>query len=154
MKDKQQLIGEIRYAIRLTERTARLYRNIQTTGVFLGIVGGSATMASIANEIPAWITATGGILLAFAGAMLIAIRPADKAAQNEADAKRYRQLMTKTASMDEKELAQALEEAHTGDAPEIESLRAVAYNDMVLEINRPDAMIALSSMQKILRALA
>ncbi len=87
MKDKQQLIGEIRYAIRLTERTARLYRNIQTTGVFLGIVGGSATMASIANEIPAWITATGGILLAFAGAMLIAIRPADKAAQNEADAR-------------------------------------------------------------------
>ncbi len=154
MKDKQQLIGEIRYAIRLTERTARLYRNIQTTGVFLGIVGGSATMASIANEIPAWITATGGILLAFAGAMLIAIRPADKAAQNEADARRYRQLMTKTASMDEKELAQALEEALTGDAPEIESLRAVAYNDTVLEINRPDAMIALSSMQKILRALA
>ena len=29
MKDKDQLLGEIRYAIRLTERTARLYRRIQ-----------------------------------------------------------------------------------------------------------------------------
>lgn len=154
MKDRQQLIGEIRYAIRLTQRTARLYRRVQTTGVFLGIIGGSATMASIANEIPAWITTTGGILLALAGAMLIAIRPADKAAQNEADVRRYQQLMTHAISMDEKALEQALEEAHNGDAPEIESLRDVAYNDIALELNRPDVTIPLTSLQKILRALA
>ena len=154
MKDKQQLIGEIRYAIRLTQRTARLYRRVQTTGVSLGIIGGSATMASIANQIPAWITTTGGILLALAGAMLIAIRPADKAAQNEADVRRYQQLMTHAMSMDEKALEQALEEAHSGDAPEIESLRDVAYNDIALELNRPDATIPLTSLQKILRALA
>jgi len=154
MKDKQQLIGEIRYAIRLTQRTARLYRRIQTTGVFIGIIGGSATMASIANDIPTWITTTGGILLAFAGAMLIAICPADKAAQNEADVRRYQQLMIRAINMDEKTLQQALEEAHNGDAPEIESLRDVAYNDVALELNRPDVMIQLSSLQKILKTLA
>ena len=154
MKDKQQLIGEIRYAIRLTQRTARLYRRIQTTGIFIGIIGGSATMASIANDIPTWINTTGGILLAFAGAMLIAIRPADKAAQNEADVRRYQQLMIRATNMDGKALEQALEEAHNGDAPEIESLRDVAYNDVALELNRPDAMIQLSSLQKILKTLA
>lgn len=154
MKDKQQLIGEIRYAIRLAERTARLYRRIQTTGVFLSIIGGSAAMTSIANGIPAWITATGGILLTFAGATLIAVRPADKAAQNEADAKRYQQLMTHANSLNEQALEDALEETRIGSASEIEPLRAIAYNDMVLEINRPDAMIELSSTQKILRSLA
>lgn len=154
MKDKQQLIGEIRYAIRLTQRTARLYRRIQTTGIFIGIIGGSATMASIANDIPTWINTTGGILIAFAGAMLIAIRPADKAAQNEADVRRYQQLMIRATNMDEKALEQALDEAHYGDAPEIESLRDVAYNDVALELNRPDVMIQLSSLQKILKTLA
>lgn len=154
MKDKQQLIGEVRYAIRLTQRTARLYRHIQTLGIFLSILGGSATMASIADGIPAWITATGGIMLACAGAMLIAIRPADKAAQNEADVRRYQQLMARAVNMSEKELEQALEEAHNGDAPEIESLRDVAYNDIVLELNRPDAAVSLTPLQKMLRALA
>lgn len=154
MRDKQQMIGEIRYAIRLTQRTARLYRRIQTTGVFLGIIGGSAAMASLANQVPGWITATGGILLTLAGAMLIAIRPADKAAQNEADVRRYQQLMTRAATMDEEALEQALEEAHNGDAPEIESLRDVAYNDIVLELNRPDATISLKPLQKLLRAMA
>jgi len=93
MKDRNQLIGEIRFAIRLTQRTARLYRRIQTCGVFLSIIGGSAAMASMADGIPGWITTSGGVLLAFSGAVLIAIRPADKAAQNESDVRRYQQLM-------------------------------------------------------------
>lgn len=154
MKDRNQLIGEIRFAIRLTQRTARLYRRIQTCGVFLSIIGGSAAMASIADGIPAWITTTGGILLAFSGAMLIAVRPADKAAQNESDVRRYQQLMAHAVKMDDKQLEQALEEAHNGDAPEIESLRNVAYNDIAIELNRPDVMFDLSPIQKLLKALA
>jgi len=154
MKDKQQLIGEVRYAIRLTQRTARLYRRIQTTGVFLGIIGGSATMSSLANGVPAWVTTTGGIILAFAGAVLIAIRPADKAAQNESDVRRYQQLMVHAVKMNDAQLEAALEEAHNGDAPEIESLRNVAYNDIALELNRPDVMFDLTPIQKILKALA
>lgn len=154
MKDRNQLFGEIRYAIRLTQRTARLYRRVQTAGIFLSIVGGSATMASLADGVPFWVTSTGGVLLTIAGAMLIAVRPADKAAQNEADSRRYQALMARAVNMNEEEIERALEDAHTGDAPEIESLRAVAYNDMVLELNRQDAAIPLSPIQKILRALA
>ena len=154
MKDKNQLISEIRYAIRLTQRTARLYRRIQTIGIFLSIIGGSVAMASLADGVPAWVTSTGGVLLSIAGAMLIAVRPADKAAQNESDVKRYQTLMTRAVRMDVNELVEALEEAHNGDAPEVESLREVAYNDVVLELNRPDVQIPLSPIQKILRSLA
>lgn len=152
--DKEQLRGEIRYAIRLTQRTARLYRRIQSFGVFLSIIGGSAAIVTIADNAPAWISVTGATLLTFAGAMLIAIRPADKAAQNEADARRYQILMTHAAEMRADQLQRALDEARTGDTPEIESLRNVAYNDVVLELNRPDTRLELTALQKILRCIA
>lgn len=111
-------------------------------------------MAALANGTPAWVTSAGGILLAVAGAMLIAVRPADKAAQNESDIRRYQSLMAHAVTMTDKELEQALEDTHNGDAPEIEPLRDVAYNDVVLELNRPDVLVPLSPIQKILRALA
>lgn len=152
--DKAQLKGEIRYAIRLTQRTARLYRRVQTFGVFLSIVGGSAAIVTIADSVPAWISITGATLLTFAGAILIAMRPADKAAQNEADARRYQILMTHAAGMSAEELQRALDEARTGDTAEIESLRNVAYNDVVLELNRPDTRLELTTLQKILRCIA
>lgn len=154
MKEHSQLKGEIRYAIRLTQRTARLYRRVQTTGVFLSILGGSAALASVTGGVPIWLTALGGALLAAAGAALVAMRPADKAAQNEADVRRYQTLMIRADSLDVKALALAIEEAHAGDAQEVEPLREVAYNDVALEFNRPDVMIPLSLTQKILRALA
>ncbi|GKS68964.1 hypothetical protein W03_09680 [Nitrosomonas sp. PY1] len=151
---KQQLLGNIRYAIRLTQRTARLYRRVQTVGIFLSIVGGSAAMTSIATNIPAWVSSAGGVIFAIAGAMLIAVRPSDKAAQNEYDARRYQELMVKAVNMNEDELILAIEEAHQGDAPEIESLRNVAYNDVALEFNRPDMMFELSALQRLLKSLA
>jgi len=154
MKNKIELKAEIRYAIRLTQRTARLYRRVQTVGIFLAIIGGSATMASIADNIPAWITATGGILLAAAGAMLIAVRPADKAALNEYDGRRYQTLLARSGDMNDAELEQALEETRTGDTPELEPLRAVAYNDIAQEMGRQDAMIALSPIQRLLQSIA
>ncbi|SFK75089.1 hypothetical protein SAMN05216302_101459 [Nitrosomonas aestuarii] len=154
MKEKEQLIGEIRYAIRLTQRTARLYRRVQTFGIFMSIIGGSAAIASIADNMPTWIAAIGAIFLTFAGAMLIAVRPADKAAQNEADARRYQLLMSHSTGMDAEQLYHALEETRIGDTSEIETLRNIAYNDVVIEINRPDALMELSMLQKILRTLA
>lgn len=154
MKHKEQYLGEIRYAIRLTQRTARLYRRIQTTGVFLLVLGGSASMAYLSTTFPNWLMMVGGTLLAIASAMLLAIRPADKAAQNEADIKKYQTLMSRAVSMSVDELEKAIEDARNGDAPEIESLREVAFNDVALESNRPDVLVPLNITQKILRSLA
>src|SRR4029077_1969181 len=124
-----ELQSEIRYAIRLCERTARLYRRVQTVSTVLAILGGRAAFAAITGKLPDWLVATGAVVLAIAGAALIAVRPSDKAAQNESDIRRYQALLTKSVKMADDDLAQALEEAHEGDAPEIESLRDVAYND-------------------------
>lgn len=154
MKTVEQLKGDIRYAIRLCERTARLYRRIQSVGTFLSLVGGSAAVSGAAGQLPPWVAISGSALLAVAGAALVAIRPADKAAQNEIDVKRYRALMAKACSMTVDQLAIALEEAHQGDAPEVEPLRNVAFNDMLTEINREDQKIPLSVTERLLRAIA
>lgn len=154
MKTKDELQGEIRYAIRLTQRTARLYRRLQALGIFVSVLGGSAAVASITGHVPSWIPIFGGILLAVTGAALLAIRPADKAAQNESDARRYQSLMLRSVTLDDEALAVALEETHQGDAPEIEILRDVAYNDVAREIGRPDAVVPLSFPQKFLEVLA
>ena len=152
MQTKEQLMGEIRYAIRLTQQTARLYRRIQTIGTFLTVVGGSAALAAFAGN--TWVLIAGASIFAVFGAASIAIRPADKAAMNESDVKRYQSLMSKAQTMDVAQLRTAIEEAHIGDAPEIEALRIIAYNDVMDEINRQDQHIPLSRSASLLRAFA
>ncbi len=154
MKTKEDLQAEIRYAIRLCERTARLYRRVQTISTILVILGGSAAFAAVTGELPKWITVTGATLFAIAGATLIAVRPADKAGQNESDVRKYQALLPKSVSMTDAALAEALEETRQGDAPEIEPLRDVAYNDIAVELGRPDAVVSLTPMQRILAAVA
>lgn len=151
---RHELTRQIRYAVRLTQRTARLYRRIQTAGTFLSVIGGSATLSLLSQSLPDWIGIAGAGLLALAGAGLIAIRPADKAAQNESDARRYLALAAKAHELDDVALAAALEEAHQADCPEIESLRDVAFNDMVAEYGRVDAAVPLTPAQRLLSSIA
>lgn len=154
MKTKEDLQAEIRYAIRLCERTARLYRRVQAVATVIAILGASAAFATVTGYLPEWVTATGAVLFAIAGAALIAVRPIDKAAQNEADINRYRALLAKSVKMADADLVEALEETHQGDAPEIEPLRDVAYNDIAIELGRPDAVVPLTRVQRLLAVMA
>ena len=153
-KTKDQLSGEIRYAIRICQRQSRLYRHIQSVGVFLSIVGGSATFSVLLTSLPHWLSFAGAALLVCSGASLIAIRPADKAALNESDIRRYQALMTKVNALNETELETAIEEARQSDTPDIESLRNVAFNDVMREFNRDDQIIPLKPAEKIMALFA
>jgi predicted polyphosphate/ATP-dependent NAD kinase len=147
-------LNEIRYAERLCQRTARLYRHVQSFGTWLTVVGGSGTLAALANNVPNWVPITGAIVFAAAGAALIAMRPADKAAMNEADAKRYAALRTRGLGLDDKALRAALEEARQSDVAEVEALRDVAWNDVVQEVGYADKRVLLSIPQRLLSAIA
>jgi hypothetical protein len=83
----------------------------------------------------------------------LAIRPAERIAANEADVRKYGALLTANA-LETPALQQLLDEARLSDAAEVEPLRAIAYNDVVLEIDAPDALLPLSHMQKLIGALA
>ena len=56
--------------------------------------------------------------------------------------------------MDEVTLRTALQKARESDTAEVEPLRDVAYNDVVIEIGRGEFAVPLSSHQRILAALA
>lgn len=150
----EQLKGEIRYSERLCQRTARLYRHLQTWATALGVLGGSGTLAALIPHVPGWIPPAGAVLLAGVGAVVLAVRPGDKAAMNEADMRRYALLMSSAQSMSAGELERALEQARPSDAPEVELLRNVAFNDVVREIGRPDAVVTLSRAERLVAALA
>jgi hypothetical protein len=94
------------------------------------------------------------MLLAIFGAIAVAVRPADKAAQNELDVKRYAALRAKSSGMEDDLLRQSIDEARNSDAAEIEALRDVAYNDVVQEVGRPDYSVPLSLQQRLIAALA
>ncbi len=148
------LLSEVRYAERLCQRTARLYRNTQATLVFCGVLGGSGVLSAVGGLMPLWVPMGGALLAAAAGAVGLAMRPADKAAVADADGKRYAQLRTQAQSMDAAQLQTALNKLHETDSAEIEALRDVAYNDAVLEIGQPGFVVPLTARQKLLSALA
>jgi len=155
MTDKHAiLMGEIRYAERLTQRTARLYRRAATFCTFLAVVGGSGVISSLADQVPAWVSLAGVALLAVAGAAALAVRPLEKAVINEADMRKYSALRTQGLAMSEAELDAALQKARESDAAEVELLRDVAFNDLLVEIGREEMLQPLSAAQKLLGAMA
>ena len=150
---KEQLQVDLRYAQRLCERTARFYRRIQTSLTFLTLLAGSGAIAALSAQMPGsskWL----GVAFAAFGGINMALRPAERIAANEVDVRKYATLLTKAHSLDAVAIAALLSEARQSDTNEIEPLRAVAYNDVMLEINRPDALIELGHFQKLIGALA
>ena len=113
-------------------------------GNFATIVGSGALASVLAPNVPQWVAITGACVLAVFGAATLAIRPADKAAANETDLRRYSRLLTEASRMEADELTEALAKAKEGNAPEIEPLRRVVYNDVVREIGRDDEAFELS----------
>jgi hypothetical protein len=150
---KEKIQFDLRYAQRLCQRTARFYRRLQTTLTFISLLAGSSAVAALAAQMPmpsAWLLAAFAVF----GCISLALRPADKIAANDADVRKYGALLAKVNVLDAATLQQMLDEARLSDTTEVEPLRPVAYNDVVLEIDEPEALIALSPMQKLMGALA
>lgn len=150
---KQQLLNDIRYAERLCVRTARLYRRLHSVSLWLTVTGGSAALASIVPNFPHWLSLVGAAFVAVLFAANIAIRPHEKAVANDTDARKYALLRTRAVTMDAAALELALNQAHETDVPEVEPLRAVAWNDVSEEIGSDQRMV-LNAQQKLLAALA
>ncbi|MES2742471.1 MAG: hypothetical protein V4754_16215 [Pseudomonadota bacterium] len=153
-QSKEQLQGEIRYAQRLCQRTARLYRRAQTTSTFFSIISGSAALISVSSQLPQWVMFGCAMTFSVFTAINLAVRPADKVAQNDVDVKKYSALLVKSEEMDVPALRQAIAEARQSDAPEVEPLRDVAFNDVMLEIGCEDSLVNLGRSQRLLSALA
>ena len=150
----EQLRVEMRYAQRLCQRTARLYRRVQTCSTFLSILAGSGALITLSAQMPPSATIAFALAFAAFGAINIAVRPADKVAQNEADVRKYAALILKSLQSTPDEARKLIAEARQSDTKEVEPLRNVAFNDVMLEINRNDQLIPLTLSQRMLGAIA
>lgn len=148
------LLNEIRYAERLSLRTARMYRHVATVLTGLAVFGGTGVMASISETVPDLLRLTGGVLVALSASVGIAVRPLEKAIANEAEARKYAALRTKAIGMSAQQLEVELQKARETDVPEVEMLRDVVYNDVVTEVGRPDLCCTLNWAQKVIARLA
>jgi hypothetical protein len=151
--DKDRLQIELRYAQRFCQRSVRFYRRIQATLTFISMLAGSSSIAAIAAQMPlaaTWLLAAFSIF----GILNFTLRPAEKIAALQADLRKYAALITKSDDLDALTIQRLLHEARQSDAEEIEPLRAVAFNDVMLEIDEPEALIKLTPMQKLIGALA
>jgi hypothetical protein len=152
--ERTAMLNEIRYAERLCDLTARLYRRLQAISTFMAILGGSAVASSLGRSLPHWVSIAGVLVMTAFGAFGIVARPAEKAAANKIDARRYAELRTRAVDLSDVDLERALAKARESDADEIELLRDVAWNDVAAEIGRSDAVSRLTLAQRALRAMA
>jgi ABC-type multidrug transport system fused ATPase/permease subunit len=151
---REQFEGEIRYAQILSERTARMYRRLQTVGTFLSIVGMSAVLATALSSMSdAWTLSAAAVFL-ISTAIMLTVKPAEKVTRWEEDLQRYRDLMARSKTMTLEQLDAALQDVRRSDAPEVAPLREVAFNQMLHEINRADQLIRLTLGQRVLAQLA
>ena len=115
--------------------------------------GGAGVMSAMSTRFPVCVD-LGAVLAAVFGAMVIVIRPADKAAPNELDIRKYDELLARAQGLSAEQILPLLAEARKTDAPEIESLRTIAYNDVMSEMNRDDQKIRPNAYQAMLAAIA
>ena len=144
---------EIRYAQRLSERTSRLYRRVQTIATFLQVALGSAAFIAFtqANQSAGTYAS---LALAVISAFMLSVRPGEKAATWDADYRKYTTLLSVVRDLDDEASQKRLDEARRTDAQEVEGLRMVAYNDVIQEIGSTSAPEPLTWTQRTLAVLA
>jgi predicted methyltransferase len=152
--ERSKLLNEIRFGERLAQRTARLYRRLQTGAALVTVIGLSAGAGGWAQKVPPALAAAGVVCAALVAAFAFVVRAGDKAAQNDAEAKRYARLQSEQHANDAATIRAAQLKARESDVPEVESIRDIAWNDVMRETGNDDKVHPLSALQKVLRALS
>jgi len=154
-KERQKLCSEIRYTQRLAQRSARLWWRIDAIGTLAFVLGSAGAVSNLANLLPSYIAALASFCTVLIAAVMVCLRPAHKASLNDADVRKYSELMTlERSGTSTPKLAALIAKAHQTDAPEIETLRDVAYNDVCNEINRAEHAVKLNFWQRTMSAMA
>lgn len=123
---------DVRYAARYGLRMRRFFSTIKNTVAMIQLVGGSTAFAAWLANSPA-LSGWMGLLISLAVAVDQAVRPAEHQAQCAELHRRYTELDRLATTLDLPELEARMRELRESDAPEIEALRAPAFNDNLRE---------------------
>lgn len=151
---KYPLTWKIRYAMRFGRRQSRLLDRIALVMKILMIGAGTTAFVSVIGEYEE-LTKWSGLIVA-AIAIIDAIwNPAGKAAKSREIEQRFALLIRDAPTMTPELLQRAMDELYDSEAPELESLRPVVYNDMVSELgNKSSEKFRLTPWQKFIEMIA
>lgn len=132
--DRRQTLFGIRYAVRVLEREALLWRRIATILKTAALLSGTVALAALARE-HLGISVVLGLSFAILQAVEHAVGPADRRACAVAQRLEYAHLYARRADLDDVALSKAYDTIVAADELIVSRpLRELAYNDIVEEM--------------------
>lgn len=130
---RDDTLFSLRYAVRVLERHQRMWRRIDSMVRLMAILSGTSAFAALMSQHQGAALAT-GLLFALLQAVEFALRPAERAADSGAARRTYDSVLARQSEFSDAALADAYRRVVADDAVIVpESLRALAYNDVVNE---------------------
>ena len=146
----------LRYAVRVLERQSRFWRRLDGALRFLTIVSGSAAFAALLTQQSPAINAVALAAFAALQALEFSLQPGQRAAMAWVARLPYLEAMADQSAMDDDSLEAAYRAALLrDDIQAFESLRRIAYNDVVEEMGcSPEHAYTLGGWHQMMRAMA
>lgn len=139
-KTRDDTLFDLRYAVRVLERQARMQGNCMAMVKFSTLLSGSAALAAlVANHAAAAITL--GLVCATVQALDMALEPTAKQARALAARLNYARVMSHQASMTDAALEVAYQAVVADDDVAVSrALQELAYNDVIREQGRDESV--------------
>lgn len=129
----------IRYAVRVLERQTRFWSRLDAIVRMFSLLSGTAAVAGIVAQ-SLWLAWLWGGTLALMQAVAYVVRPGDSAATSRAQAALYRRLYARLPRLGTDASAEEFAGIKADDpVVPFESLRVMAYNDVIAEFGSGDA---------------
>ncbi|WP_137923921.1 hypothetical protein [Cupriavidus sp. 2SB] len=131
--NRDDLLFGIRYSARLMERQGRFWKKVDGTIRLCSLLSGMAALSFLMKEGTTTATVF-GLFFAFCQAIEYGLQPSEKAAKAGTQRRRFTDLLGRAPGLSDLELSAAFHSLPADEeVPAIESLRAVAYNDVLDE---------------------
>jgi hypothetical protein len=145
---------QLRYATRVLELQARFWRKIDTTIRIFSFLSGTAAFAAIVSS-HSWLTLFFGVIFALLQAVEFVVSPSSHALEAKESGKLYKAVQASNVRKDKDLLEQALLDARKQDEVTVfDSLRHIAYNDVVKEIGHPEDSFDLTRWQRLVALMS
>lgn len=153
-RTKVEVRRELQYAERMHFRHCRFYKRIRAGLATVSLLAGSAAIVPAIQAIPSGVI-TAAVVVTVLTIFDVVGNFAEKSVKHGVWRRQAALLIAESEPMDVVQLDAALHRliAEAGD-DELESLRAVCWNDVLDSAGRQDAMRPEKKLEKMMRALA
>lgn len=129
---RNDLHFHLRYSLRFGERQARFYERADAAIKFVSLLSGLGAFVGLIGQ-SQLATGISGFIVGVLSFIDVLWKPTERAFNTKALRARYEDLATRASRLSDETLRAELERLDASDAPQLEGLRPVAYNDIVRE---------------------